>query len=180
MGSAISLPSRPFDLTTPTHAHHTHTGPAEGKQLATIMLRFNRLGACLVHDPAAAAPGADAGAQWEALATQRELKRRYYMVQRARDAQVLGTYVRATDTCTCQCVPCSVSLLTQQRQPTTGIVVGTLGVSRYLRVVASVRRLVERAGKKAYTLVVGKLNPAKLANFAEVSRQFLVFFGGVG
>ena len=51
-----------------------------------------------------------------------------------------------------------------------GIVVGTLGVSRYLGVVASVRRLIERAGKKAYTLVVGKLNPAKLANFAEVRK----------
>lgn len=57
---------------------------------------------------------------------------------------------------------------------------GTLGVSRYLRVVASVRRLVERAGKKAYTLVVGKLNPAKLANFAEVSRQFVFGFWGGG
>lgn len=54
---------------------------------------------------------------------------------------------------------------------TPGIVVGTLGVSRYLRVVASVRSLIERAGKKAYTLVVGKLNPAKLANFAEVRMQ---------
>lgn len=50
---------------------------------------------------------------------------------------------------------------------------GTLGVSRYLRVVASVQRLVERAGKKAYTLVVGKLNPAKLANFAE-ARAFCI------
>ena len=59
--------------------------------------------------------------------------------------------------------------------------VGTLGVSRYLRVVDSVRRLVERAGKKAYTLVVGKLNPAKLANFAEVvNRETQALWPGAG
>lgn len=68
------------------------TGPAAGKQLATIMLRFNALGDCLVYDPAAPSPEA----RWEALATQRELKRRYYMVQRARDAQVLGAWRTST------------------------------------------------------------------------------------
>lgn len=82
----------------------------------TVMLRFNALGDCLVYSPppppppseasdaaAAAAEASDnaitaaaeaeteaAEATWEALATQRELKRRYYAVQRARDAQVLG------------------------------------------------------------------------------------------
>ena len=49
-----------------------------------------------------------------------------------------------------------------------GIVVGTLGVQRYSSVVRSLRRMIEDAGRKAYTLAVGKVNVAKLANFAEV------------
>lgn len=49
-----------------------------------------------------------------------------------------------------------------------GIVVGTLGVERYGSVVRSVRKMIEDAGRKAYTLAVGKVNVAKLANFAEV------------
>ena len=49
-----------------------------------------------------------------------------------------------------------------------GIVVGTLGVQRYGDVVRSLRKMVEDAGRKAYTLAVGKVNVAKLANFAEV------------
>lgn len=64
---------------------------------------------------------------------------RYYLVQRAREAGVIG------------------------------IVVGTLGVQRYGSVVRSVRKMIEDAGRKAYTLAVGKVNVAKLANFAEVS-----------
>jgi diphthamide biosynthesis enzyme Dph1/Dph2-like protein len=51
-----------------------------------------------------------------------------------------------------------------------GIVVATLGVSRYLEVVESLARRVAAAGKKAYTFAVGKINPAKLANFPEVKR----------
>lgn len=50
-----------------------------------------------------------------------------------------------------------------------GIVVGTLGVQRYGSVVRSLRTMIEDAGRKAYTLAVGKVNVAKLANFAEVS-----------
>lgn len=63
---------------------------------------------------------------------------RYYLVQRAREAGVIG------------------------------IVVGTLGVQRYGSVVRSLRKMIEDAGRKAYTLAVGKVNVAKLANFAEV------------
>lgn len=49
-----------------------------------------------------------------------------------------------------------------------GIVVGTLGVQRYSSVVRSLRKMIQDAGRKAYTLAVGKVNVAKLANFAEV------------
>lgn len=49
-----------------------------------------------------------------------------------------------------------------------GIVVGTLGVAGFLQAAEEVRRLARAAGKKTYTLLMGKPNPAKLANFPEV------------
>ena len=49
-----------------------------------------------------------------------------------------------------------------------GILVNTLSVSNYLSSVDLLRAKIARAGKKSYTVVVGKLNPAKLANFAEI------------
>ncbi|RDA83366.1 hypothetical protein CP532_4734 [Ophiocordyceps camponoti-leonardi (nom. inval.)] len=49
-----------------------------------------------------------------------------------------------------------------------GILVNTLSVSNYLSSLELLRRKIAKAGKKSYTVVVGKLNPAKLANFAEI------------
>ncbi|QCD88548.1 Diphthamide synthesis DPH1/DPH2 [Vigna unguiculata] len=37
----------------------------------------------------------------------------------------------------------------------------------YLHIINQMKELITRAGKKAYTLVMGKSNPAKLANFPE-------------
>lgn len=67
----------------------------------------------------------------------RILKRRYYLVERAKDANIVG------------------------------ILVGTLGVAGYLHIINQMMELITGAGKKAYTLVMGKPNPAKLANFPE-------------
>ncbi|KAI4324318.1 hypothetical protein L6164_023869 [Bauhinia variegata] len=67
----------------------------------------------------------------------RILKRRYYLVERAKDANIVG------------------------------ILVGTLGVAGYLRIIHQMKELITGAGKKAYTLVMGRPNPAKLANFPE-------------
>uniref|UniRef100_A0A7N0VLP5 2-(3-amino-3-carboxypropyl)histidine synthase subunit 2 n=1 Tax=Kalanchoe fedtschenkoi TaxID=63787 RepID=A0A7N0VLP5_KALFE len=67
----------------------------------------------------------------------RVLKRRYYLVEKAKDANIVG------------------------------ILVGTLGVAGYLHVINQMKELVAAAGKKAYTFVMGKPNPAKLANFPE-------------
>lgn len=67
----------------------------------------------------------------------RILKRRYYLVEKAKDANIVG------------------------------ILVGTLGVAGYLHMIHQMKQLVAKAGKKAYTLVVGRPNPAKLANFPE-------------
>ncbi|KAI9090437.1 diphthamide biosynthesis protein [Phlyctochytrium arcticum] len=66
------------------------------------------------------------------------LMRRYFMVQKARDADVVG------------------------------IVVGTLGVASYLHIINSLKKLIQLAGKKPYLLAVGKPNPAKLGNFLEI------------
>ena len=73
-----------------------------------------------------------------------QLRRRYGQVLKVRDASVIG------------------------------IVVGTLGVARYLDLIASLKSLVAKSGRKAYTMAMGKLNPAKLANFAEVDAFVLV------
>lgn len=55
-----------------------------------------------------------------------------------------------------------------------GILVNTLSVSNYLSSVDLLRAKIARAGKKSYTVVVGKLNPAKLANFAEIEGWVVV------
>lgn len=55
-----------------------------------------------------------------------------------------------------------------------GIVIGTLGVSRYLQVLESVKRLIISSGKKPYIFAVGKINVAKIANFAEVDTFCLI------
>ncbi|KAI6014347.1 putative diphthamide synthesis protein-domain-containing protein [Pisolithus marmoratus] len=70
--------------------------------------------------------------------TNKLLMRRFAAVQKARDADVFG------------------------------ILVGTLGVASYLSVITYLRNLLSRATKKSYTISVGKLNPAKLANFMEI------------
>ncbi|KAG6034956.1 Diphthamide biosynthesis protein 2 [Claviceps sp. LM458 group G5] len=55
-----------------------------------------------------------------------------------------------------------------------GILVNTLSVSNYLASIDLLRKKMARAGKKSYTVVVGKLNPAKLANFAEIEGWVVV------
>ncbi|KAJ2742023.1 Diphthamide biosynthesis protein 2 [Coemansia sp. BCRC 34301] len=80
----------------------------------------------------------------ESYQVNRHLARRYKMVQHARDADVIG------------------------------IVVGTLAATRYLRVIETLKAMIRRAHKKYYVFVVGKLNVAKLANFAEIQAYVLV------
>lgn len=55
-----------------------------------------------------------------------------------------------------------------------GILVNTLSVSTYLSTLEQIKRQIAQAGKKSYTVVVGKLNAAKLANFAEVEGWVVV------
>lgn len=49
-----------------------------------------------------------------------------------------------------------------------GILINTLSVKNYLHVVERVKRQIVAAGKKYYTMVVGKVNAAKMANFTEI------------
>lgn len=65
-------------------------------------------------------------------------------------------------------------LLTLATAGIIGILVNTLSVSNYLSSIDSIRKQISAAGKKSYTVVVGKLNPAKLANFAEVEGWVVV------
>ncbi|KAL4072116.1 diphthamide biosynthesis protein [Scleroderma citrinum] len=74
----------------------------------------------------------------ESGSTNKLLMRRFAAVQKARDADVFG------------------------------ILVGTLGVASYLPVITYLRQLLSRSRKKSYTISVGKINPAKLANFMEI------------
>ncbi|KAJ2760051.1 Diphthamide biosynthesis protein 2 [Coemansia sp. BCRC 34490] len=80
----------------------------------------------------------------EGAKANRHLGRRYYMVQQAKDADVVG------------------------------IVVGTLAATRYLRVVEALKALLRQAQRKFYVFVVGKLNVAKLANFPEIDAFVLI------
>ncbi|KAI1789095.1 diphthamide biosynthesis protein [Ganoderma leucocontextum] len=83
-------------------------------------------------------------ARLESGRTNKLLMRRYVVVQKARDADVIG------------------------------ILVGTLGVASYLPLIAHLRTIIKRAHKKSYTISVGKVNPAKLANFLEIEAFVLV------
>lgn len=55
-----------------------------------------------------------------------------------------------------------------------GILVNTLSVSNFLPSIDLLRAKIDKAGKKSYTIVVGKMNPAKLANFAEIEGWVVV------
>lgn len=55
-----------------------------------------------------------------------------------------------------------------------GILINTLSVANYLKSVDAIKKQIAAAGKKSYTVVVGKLNPAKLANFAEIDAWVVV------
>ncbi|XP_068702450.1 2-(3-amino-3-carboxypropyl)histidine synthase subunit 2-like [Montipora foliosa] len=83
-------------------------------------------------------------ARKETLNVNKALMKRYYMIQRAKDAQVVG------------------------------IVVGTLGIADYLQIIERLKKVIKLAGKKSYLFVMGKLNIPKMANFMEVDVFVLV------
>ena len=80
----------------------------------------------------------------ESISINRLLMKRYYMIEKAKDARIVG------------------------------ILIGTLGVSNYLDIFNRLKILLKKAGKKAYSFIVGKVNVAKLANFMEIDIFVLV------
>ena len=58
--------------------------------------------------------------------------------------------------------------------PILGILINTLSVANYMDALQHCQNLIFRAGKKSYVFVVGKVNPAKLANFAEVGAWVVI------
>lgn len=55
-----------------------------------------------------------------------------------------------------------------------GLVVGNIGLASSKPLVSALRDTLRRAGKKSYTLSVGRLNPAKLANFGGIECFVLI------
>lgn len=96
--------------------------------------------------PVASFDPATGRARRETGQTNRLLMRRYATIQKARDASVVG------------------------------LVIGTLGIHAYLPLLKELRRVLTSpiSRRKVYTISVGKLNPAKLANFQEIDAFVLV------
>lgn len=109
----------------------------EGLSMSNLMMTFNK---CLFscYDPA------QKEIVNENVRSSRALMRRYHMVEKAKDARIVG------------------------------IVAGTLGVVNYLNIINRLKVMIKKAGKKSYTFVVGKLNVPKLANFMEIDVFVLV------
>ena len=74
----------------------------------------------------------------------KKLMKRYFMVEKTKDADRIG------------------------------ILVGTLGASRYGAIIDKIRETIAISGKKCYTFLVGKPNVPKLANFPEIDVFVLV------
>mmetsp|Transcript_47112 Transcript_47112/g.87846 ORF Transcript_47112/g.87846 Transcript_47112/m.87846 type:complete len:521 (-) Transcript_47112:251-1813(-) len=80
----------------------------------------------------------------EVASRSQALKRRYFLVQKAKEANIVG------------------------------VLVGTLGVAGYRAAIDRLRGMAQAAGKKCYTFSMGRVTPAKLANFPEVDVFVLV------
>ncbi|KAG9332962.1 hypothetical protein JZ751_013991 [Albula glossodonta] len=109
----------------------------EGATLTNFMMTWNRC-SFTSFDPVSM------GGRVETVNINRALMKRYYLIERAKDAAVVG------------------------------ILVGTLGVANYLTVIDQLKDTLRKAGKKSYVFAMGKLNVPKLANFLEIDIYVLV------
>jgi len=76
--------------------------------------------------------------------TNKELMKRYYLIEKARDAKIFG------------------------------ILIGTMSVANYNEAVDHVSSLLRKAKKRYYSFLIGKLNCPKLNNFMEVDMYVLI------
>ncbi|XP_074549963.1 2-(3-amino-3-carboxypropyl)histidine synthase subunit 2 [Halichoeres trimaculatus] len=109
----------------------------EGPTLSNFMMTWNRC-SFSSFDPITLT------GRTESVSINRALMKRYYAIERAKDANVVG------------------------------ILVGTLGVADYLSVIQQLKETIRRAGKKSYMFAMGKLNVPKLANFLEIDVFVLI------
>lgn len=109
----------------------------EGLTLTNFMMTWNRC-SFSSFDPETCA------GRVESININKALMKRYYAVERAKDASVVG------------------------------ILVGTLGVANYLTVIEHLKDIIRKAGKKSYMFAMGKINVPKLANFLEIDVYVLV------
>lgn len=106
----------------------------EGATTTNFMMTWNRCSFCYF-DPVT---------MTGSISINKALMKRYYAIERAKDASVVG------------------------------ILVGTLGVANYLTIIEQLKETIHRAGKKSYMFAMGKLNVAKLANFLEIDIYVLI------
>lgn len=105
----------------------------------------------------------------ESIRTNKLLMRRYVAVQKARDADVFGILVGTLGVCSLHLFFSSLQIFTfRDHVPISNF------TASYLPLITHLRQILKKARKKSYTISVGKLNPAKLANFMEVECFVLV------
>jgi diphthamide biosynthesis protein 2 len=76
--------------------------------------------------------------------TNRELMRRFYLIEKARDARIFG------------------------------ILIGTMSVANYKEAIDHVSQILKKAGRRFYSFLIGKLNCPKLNNFMEIDMYVMV------
>ena len=116
-------------------------GSGASPLLTDIMLNYNSLPAYLLTPTASstsAAPSYRIEAASSSASIRRTLSRRYYLTQHLLSAHIYGLLVTA------------------------------LSHSALLSTLSRVKRLITAANKRSYTFMMGKPNPSKLANIAEV------------
>ncbi len=133
--------------TTPLHeCKFVWIGSLDAPALRHLQLSYSTA-SWLSIDPFSAPSNSDSSIKIEQglpLEVSRLLKRRYFLVEKARNANIIG------------------------------ILVGTLGAAGYGDALRKLRKAAQSAGKKTYTMLMGKPSPAKLANFPEVDVFVLV------
>ncbi|KAF7706174.1 hypothetical protein HF521_019428 [Silurus meridionalis] len=105
--------------------------------LTNFMMTWNRCSFCSFN------PDTSTG-RAESININKALMKRYYAIERAKDASVVG------------------------------ILVGTLGVANYLNIIEQLKESIRKVGKKSYMFAMGKINVPKLANFLEIDVYVLV------
>ncbi|MCI4377642.1 hypothetical protein PGIGA_G00205710 [Pangasianodon gigas] len=109
----------------------------EGLTLTNFMMTWNRCTFSSFN------PDTSTG-RVESININKALMKRYYAIERAKDASVVG------------------------------ILVGTLGVTNYMSIIEQLKESIRKAGKKSYMFAMGKINVPKLANFLEIDVYVLV------